>query len=362
MNLNAGSTLQNQKYIIRTLLHQSDFGRTYEAQHTYLQQPVVLQTLNDSLCQRSDFAQICQQFLDRVRSIPFQPDQARVLDCFEEGGMPFVVFELMPGRVPPQLRDWLPLSPQPVPPPTPSVGSATRVADLPAASVGLPPAVVISNSTNNFIKAASTSTASTNTATNTAVAEIADPPRIAHRSSGWLSMTLIAVSMLGGLLGAGFGLALRLAPNMSNNSSQWSRGWLSREQTFPSESEWPISETPRFFPSSPAPVEQPVYQASPSVETYTPPNLPAPHVAPAQPLPDEQPKTAPSKPQASPAAITPAVLGVPDVTLTKPTEPQPAPTVLTEPAPLVAPVPPASESRSKAPDLPRIKEPPLVQQ
>jgi hypothetical protein len=78
MNLTAGATLQNHKYVIQKLLRQSDLGITYEAQHAYLAQTVALQTFNETVRQRSDFEQLRQQFLSKVRSIVQQPKASQI--------------------------------------------------------------------------------------------------------------------------------------------------------------------------------------------------------------------------------------------------------------------------------------------
>ena len=119
MTLTAGATLQSSKYVIQARLHQSDFGATYEATHTLLDQPVILQTLNPVVQQRPDFAELRQQFMQAVRSLSRQEASqgtARVLDCFEEAGMPFIVLQQpIAGQVLPNLNDWLTLPPEPSP-------------------------------------------------------------------------------------------------------------------------------------------------------------------------------------------------------------------------------------------------------
>jgi hypothetical protein len=114
MSLTAGATLQNEKIIIESTLHQSDFGITYRATHAFLDRPVILQSFNPILQQRSDFQTLRQTFLQRVLLLSKQPDSAQVLDCFEENGMPFVVLEATTDRAIPQLTDWLemPIAPE----------------------------------------------------------------------------------------------------------------------------------------------------------------------------------------------------------------------------------------------------------
>jgi hypothetical protein len=381
MSLNAGVTLQNQKYVIQNLLHQSDFGITYQAEHAYLEQPVMLQSLNDSLRQRSDFAQIRQQFFAKVRSIDQGPGKARVLDCFEEDGMPFVVFELLPGQTPPQLQDWFPLLPETLNPFHLSEQDSLLVSDstnsTAVAAPDISSVVAIAETQPPILPTAQPELeAVPNRMTATAVVQrplpVIEPPR---RVRGWLPIALILMSMSGGLLGAGVGLALRLSPSKpaQETATKLPHRLFSREQTFPSESEWPISETPQFFPSDPVPVEQPVYRVSPTIETYVQPKIhPVPSQAPVQmPAATELPKTAEPKPQTQPNTVDPAALGLPDVTITNspaalspvvpavPSDPAPAPAAAPEPAP-PSPEPPRAEATPAAP-MP-IKELPVLKQ
>ncbi|WP_204368463.1 hypothetical protein [Neosynechococcus sphagnicola] len=45
MNLTTGTALQHGKYLLETSLGQGGFGITYRATHAYLQQSVVIKTL-----------------------------------------------------------------------------------------------------------------------------------------------------------------------------------------------------------------------------------------------------------------------------------------------------------------------------
>ncbi|NJR65851.1 MAG: hypothetical protein HC772_11900 [Leptolyngbyaceae cyanobacterium CRU_2_3] len=114
MTLTAGTTLQNNKYLIQAVLNQSDFGITYQAKHALLEQSIILQTFNQVVQRRGDFAELRRQFLTSVRSLSQRPDVLRVLDCFEEQGLPYVVLQAMPEQTPPKLGDWLTLTLDPV--------------------------------------------------------------------------------------------------------------------------------------------------------------------------------------------------------------------------------------------------------
>lgn len=380
MSLIAGATLQNQKYVIQKLLHQSDFGVTYQARHAYLEQDVVLQTLNLALRHRSDFQQIRQQFLNKVRSIAQETHSVRVLDCFEEGELPFVVFELAPGQAPPQLMDWFPLMPHTVNPfatvahtvahgegpqnsapvPShggPSHGGSSRVENVLATAETIPPAPGFATSSELKEPAPSVTGKTT---VKTAVAHSpmqSTPPR--SRSKGWMPIALVSLSMFGGLLGAGFGLSLRLANTSANQASgeitpKLPSYLFSREQPFPAEADWPVSETPQFFTTDPTPIEEPVYRINSGAEDFSSPNFP---VLPEAPLPSPSfPAVDPSAIQTMPPPLDQPGLTPPPVVTERPNRLPAAPSIPTPAAPSIPaePAPPALPEipEPAAPDLP----------
>jgi len=100
MKLTVGGTLQGGKYILDAILGQGGFGVTYKASHTYLHQPVVIKTLNDSFDQEADFEPLRQRFIAEARRLArFQhPHIVRVSDFFEEQDLPFIVMDYIPGQ------------------------------------------------------------------------------------------------------------------------------------------------------------------------------------------------------------------------------------------------------------------------
>lgn len=100
MKLTVGGTLQEGKYILDAVLGQGGFGVTYKATHTYLHQPVVIKTLNDSFDHQADFELLRQRFIEEARRLArFQhPHIVRVSDFFEEQGLPFIVMDYIPGQ------------------------------------------------------------------------------------------------------------------------------------------------------------------------------------------------------------------------------------------------------------------------
>lgn len=403
MNLTAGTTLQNQKYVIHRLLHQSDFGVTYQARHAYLEQFVALQTLNDSLRQRHDYIHIQQQFLTKVRSLAQQSiAHARVLDCFEEEGIPFVVFELVPGRMPPQLTDWLTIAPAETSAPMVAAKMAERTDDsqfpaapdlsaLNSADATLPPAPAVSTPAVSTpappqVPPQVSPRPLSHPPLSTAMATqfVKAPPAAGARTKGWLPLSLLVMSMVGGLLGAGFGLSVRLGSTTQTQvtPAKLTPRLFSREQSFPSGAEWPVSETPQIYTSDPTPIEEPVYRVSPAVEDDSLPTF--------QPLPDtriQDPILPPDPPSALKTGTStqpspqpdlppslPPITGAPDTTASPPSQafevpPPPAPAEpelpsLAPPADLpasISPSLPLPDAAPKAPILPA-NEPPVIQQ
>lgn len=400
MSLTPGATLQNRKYVIQKLLHLGDFGVTYQAQHAYLEQPVVLQTLSDSLCQRSNFVQLRQQFFNQVRSLAESKSKAtRVLDCFEEGGMPFVVFELIPGQAPVQLTDWFPLSPYTT---GSNAGSSSLNGSnsaalnsametlLPSASADglvaqaspidetLP--AVLPTSTSLLTQPVPNASAKGGVASQARLTAMVHPAMLKAqpaRSKAWMPVALVFISMMGGLLGVGYGLSMRLAPTAEAETGSvpsFSPRLFSREQSFPSDAEWPISETPQYTPD-PTPIEEPVYRTTPTEDYYyTPPIQALPNETPAKDnLPDlPTVKSAnPDKvnlppeilPSPAPATLSDSPVNAPpetaSTTQSAPSEPAPPPITPELPAALPD-LPPIPEAAPVVPAVPA--EPPVIKQ
>ena len=100
MNLAAGATLQHGKYVVQSVLSQTDVGTVYHATHAFLDQPVMIQSLNPALLERQDGDQLKQQFMAAVRRLARcqHPHFVRALDSFEENQIPFLVLGHTPGR------------------------------------------------------------------------------------------------------------------------------------------------------------------------------------------------------------------------------------------------------------------------
>ena len=397
MSLTAGATLQNQKYAVYKQLYQSDFGVTYQAQHSILGRPVVLQTLNEVLRQRDDFAQLRQQFLNRVRAISQQPvGNLHVLDCFEEDGLPFVVFELSPGQALPQFSDWIPVTPATPPAPAPRQDTDSLLNHRPDSLATQPVAAVAAHMAPSALSPASSSVglASSTVAGSTVAGSAASPrfsipnPPIVLGSTAsrraWMPMALTFISMLGGLIGVGLGFTWRFSSvDVTGKMQDHTRGdksnsgkldsippklaphFFSREQSFPSAADWPISETPQLFTPDPMPIEAPYGSRA---DEYLPPtrllptqvNLSAPSPLPTQPSPNPAPEStivspppvvASPLPSPTPSLSIPPAIGneLPFPVERQPIEanPEPLPPAAPEPPPSPAPaeIPPARQPK-----------------
>ncbi|WP_072718842.1 serine/threonine protein kinase [Planktothrix pseudagardhii] len=100
MNLTQEIVLQNGKYRIDAVLGQGEFGVTYQAMHPLTHQTVVIKTLHPKFITSVDFPQIKQQFATVAKRLSQcqHPNIARVLDIFEEKGLPYLVMNYIAGQ------------------------------------------------------------------------------------------------------------------------------------------------------------------------------------------------------------------------------------------------------------------------
>ncbi|MEB3215031.1 MAG: serine/threonine-protein kinase [Nostocales cyanobacterium 94392] len=94
-----GKTLQGGKYTINQEIGRGGFGITYKATHHFLNQEVVIKTLNHKLQKHPDFAKFESQFQDEARRLAscVHPNIVRVSDFFVEANLPYMVMEYIPG-------------------------------------------------------------------------------------------------------------------------------------------------------------------------------------------------------------------------------------------------------------------------
>lgn len=96
----AGTILQDGKYTLIQEIGRGGFGITFKATHHYLNQEVVMKTINERLQQHPDFAKFERQFQDEARRLAtcIHPNIVRVSDFFIEAGLPYMVMEYIPGE------------------------------------------------------------------------------------------------------------------------------------------------------------------------------------------------------------------------------------------------------------------------
>ncbi len=95
-----GKTLQDGKYSLDAVLGEGGFGITFRATHHYLNQTVVIKTLNQTMQRSQNFGKLRQQFQDEARRLALclHPNIVRVSDFFEENNLPFMVMDFIDGR------------------------------------------------------------------------------------------------------------------------------------------------------------------------------------------------------------------------------------------------------------------------
>jgi serine/threonine protein kinase len=100
MNLTAGTTLQNGKYLLGNVLGQGKLCTTLQATQAYLNQAVVLKTLRPDPQTSTDSAQLKQQFIEDARRFAQcqHPGLVRVVDLFVETGLPFAAMDCVAGQ------------------------------------------------------------------------------------------------------------------------------------------------------------------------------------------------------------------------------------------------------------------------
>lgn len=99
MSTFVGKTLQNGKYTLDQELGRGGFGITYKAIHHWLDQVVVIKTVNDALRSDVNFADFQRQFQAEAKRLALcaHPGIVRVSDFFIEDNLPYVVMDYIPG-------------------------------------------------------------------------------------------------------------------------------------------------------------------------------------------------------------------------------------------------------------------------
>ncbi len=95
-----GKRLQGGKYKLESVLGRGGFGLTFRADQTYLEQVVVIKTLNESFWTAPNLEELQRQFQDEGRRLAMcqHPNVVRVTDFFVEDYLPYMVMDYIPGR------------------------------------------------------------------------------------------------------------------------------------------------------------------------------------------------------------------------------------------------------------------------
>jgi serine/threonine-protein kinase len=95
-----GKTLQGGKYTLERELGRGGFGVTFKATHNYVDQPVVIKTLNEAVLNHPEFKQFQGQFQNEARRLALcvHPNIVRLTDFFLEGTIPYMVMDYIPGQ------------------------------------------------------------------------------------------------------------------------------------------------------------------------------------------------------------------------------------------------------------------------
>ncbi|MEM9088858.1 MAG: serine/threonine-protein kinase [Cyanobacteria bacterium P01_F01_bin.53] len=95
-----GKRLQGGKYKLEKVLGRGGFGLTFRAHQTYLDQVVVVKTLNESFWSAPNLNDLQRQFQDEARRLALcsHPNVVRVSDFFIEDNLPYMVMDYIPGK------------------------------------------------------------------------------------------------------------------------------------------------------------------------------------------------------------------------------------------------------------------------
>ncbi len=99
MNPLLGQTLSNGKYTLLEEIGRGGFGITFKAKHHFLDQIVVIKTLNEKLRHDRNFADYQRKFQDEARRLAMcvHPNIVRVSDFFVEDPLAYMVMDYVPG-------------------------------------------------------------------------------------------------------------------------------------------------------------------------------------------------------------------------------------------------------------------------
>ena len=100
MSSKAETILNNGQYKIERVLGRGEYGITYSAIDVRRQQIVAIKTVNPNLRHHTEFAQFQHHFKAVARRLSQcqHPNLVKVLEVFEDRGLPFMVMNYIPGQ------------------------------------------------------------------------------------------------------------------------------------------------------------------------------------------------------------------------------------------------------------------------
>ncbi|MCU0552490.1 MAG: serine/threonine protein kinase [Leptolyngbya sp. Prado105] len=95
-----GQTISNGKYTLQEEIGRGGFGITFKAIHHFLDQTVVIKTLNESLKAEKNFADFQRKFQDEARRLAtcVHPNIVRISDFFLDHDRAYMVMDYIPGK------------------------------------------------------------------------------------------------------------------------------------------------------------------------------------------------------------------------------------------------------------------------
>jgi eukaryotic-like serine/threonine-protein kinase len=106
MNLTAGTTLQNGKYLINHVLGQCGLSLTLQGTCLPQKRSVVLKTLQIGALSSENFVSIQERFAEQIQQFSHchHPQLVSIVDSFKESAIQFAVMEYIPGS---SLAEWV---------------------------------------------------------------------------------------------------------------------------------------------------------------------------------------------------------------------------------------------------------------
>lgn len=99
MHSGSKTSLRNGKYVINHVLEQNGLGITLQGVHAHSNRSVIIKTIKTKWQQQPEFPRMKQRFQEQVNRFARcqHPGLVRILDAFEENGLPFAVMDYTPG-------------------------------------------------------------------------------------------------------------------------------------------------------------------------------------------------------------------------------------------------------------------------